>query len=50
VWAIADEAAMPALGLSRGPRQLTRGMHAYSLLGHRMYGATLEAVRRLGTR
>jgi hypothetical protein len=36
--------------LSRGPRQLTAGMHAYSLLGHWVYGATLESVRRLGTR
>jgi uncharacterized membrane protein YagU involved in acid resistance len=50
VWALADEGAMPALGLSRGPRQLTGGMHAYSLLGHWIYGATLECVRRLGTR
>jgi uncharacterized membrane protein YagU involved in acid resistance len=49
VWAIADEGAMPVLGLSRGPRQLTGGMHAYSLLGHWIYGATLECVRRLGT-
>ena len=50
VWALADEGAMPALGLSRGPRQLTGGMHAYSLLGHWIYGATLECARNIGMR
>ena len=48
VWAAADEGAMPALGLSRGPRALTPGLHLYSLFGHWVYGATLEAVRRAG--
>jgi hypothetical protein len=38
---------MPALGLSRSPREQSAGMHAYSLAGHWIYGATLEAVRRL---
>ena len=47
VWAIADESLMPALGLSRGPRQLPIGVHLYSLTGHWVYGATLESVRRL---
>jgi uncharacterized membrane protein YagU involved in acid resistance len=50
VWATADELAMPALGLSRGPMRLTPGMHAYSLAGHWIYGATLESVRRLAAR
>jgi uncharacterized membrane protein YagU involved in acid resistance len=50
VWAIADEGVMPALGLSRGPRQLPLGVHAYALCGHWVYGATLEAVMRTGTR
>ena len=45
VWATADEGLMPALGLSRGPRQLSVGMHAYSLLGHAVYGIALECVR-----
>jgi hypothetical protein len=44
VWAIADQGITPALGLSRSPRQLTPGMHAYSLVGHLVYGATLDAV------
>ncbi len=47
VWAAADETAMPALGLSRGPRQLGFGVHAYSLTGHWVYGASLELCRRL---
>lgn len=45
VWAIADEGLMPVLNLSRGPRRLSTGMHAYSLLGHAVYGATLECAR-----
>jgi uncharacterized membrane protein YagU involved in acid resistance len=48
VWAIADEAVMPALGLSRGPREQPLGVHAYALSGHWVFGATLECVRRLG--
>jgi hypothetical protein len=46
VWLVADEGAMPALGLSRRARQLPAGVHAYSIGGHWVYGATLEAVRR----
>lgn len=46
VWAIADEGAMPALGLSRGPRELPLGVHAYALAGHWVYGATLEGSMR----
>jgi hypothetical protein len=48
VWAIADEGVMPALGLSRGPRQLTPGVLAYGLLGHFVFGAALESTLRLG--
>lgn len=45
VWATADEGLMPALGLSRSARELSAGMHVYSLLGHAVYGAALEGVR-----
>jgi uncharacterized membrane protein YagU involved in acid resistance len=45
VWATADEGLMPALQLSRGPRQLSVGMHVYSLLGHFVFGTALECVR-----
>jgi hypothetical protein len=47
VWVAADETAMPALGLSRGPGELGPGVHAYALTGHWVYGASLELFRRL---
>ena len=50
VWALADEGMVPALGLSRGPRQLSLGVHAYSLLGHAIFGAALEGARRAARR
>ena len=49
VWALADEGLVPALGLSRGPGQISPGLHAYSMTGHAIYGASLEAVMRLAT-
>jgi hypothetical protein len=49
VWIVADETIMPALHLSRGPRQLPAGLHAYALAGHWVYGLTLEFVSRLGS-
>jgi uncharacterized membrane protein YagU involved in acid resistance len=50
VWLCADEGLMPAFGLSRGPRELSAGMHLYSLVGHWVYGATLESTRQLTRR
>lgn len=47
VWIVADEMIMPALGLSRGPRQLPVGVHAYALTSHWVYGLTLESVTRV---
>lgn len=44
VWAVADEAAIPALGLSRGPNRLGRGVLLYSLAAHLVYGLALDAV------
>jgi uncharacterized membrane protein YagU involved in acid resistance len=46
VWAIADEGVIPALGLSRNPRQIPADVHLYALAGHWVYGATLESFRR----
>jgi uncharacterized membrane protein YagU involved in acid resistance len=46
VWAVADEGVMPALGLSKSPRQLPLGIHVYAVSGHAVFGATVEAVRR----
>jgi hypothetical protein len=48
VWAVADELIMPLFGLSRGPRQLPAGVHAYALAGHCVYGLTLETITRYG--
>jgi hypothetical protein len=49
VWLTADEGVMPALRLSRSPAELRPGIHVYSMAGHWIYGAALEAVRRAGT-
>jgi putative membrane protein len=45
VWAVADEGVVPALGLSRGPREASAALLAYGLLSHFVYGLTTEAVR-----
>ena len=47
VWAAADEGVIPAMGLSRGPRELPAGVHAYALVSHLGFGATLDAVVRI---
>lgn len=46
VWAVADEGIVPALGLSRGPREASTGLLAYGFLSHCVYGLTTEMVRR----
>lgn len=46
VWLLADEAAVPALGLSKGPTEYPLSKHAYSLASHFVYGLTTEFVRR----
>ncbi|HJT64959.1 MAG TPA: DUF1440 domain-containing protein [Pyrinomonadaceae bacterium] len=46
VWVIADEAVVPALGLSREPADYPASIHAYSFASHLVYGLTTELVRR----
>jgi hypothetical protein len=46
LWAIADEGAVPALGLSRGPREASPGLLAYGFLSHCVFGITTELVRK----
>jgi hypothetical protein len=46
VWAGADEAAMPALGLSRPTTERPPEAHAHALFAHFVFGVTLEVVRR----
>jgi hypothetical protein len=47
VWAAADEGAVPAMGLSKKPSEIPMGVHAFALSAHWVYGATLEACRRI---
>lgn len=46
VWLLADEAALPILGLEKHPLQRSAKRHAGSLLMHIAYGVSLDLVRR----
>ena len=46
VWLIADEAALPALGLAKSPTEIPFSTHAYALGSHFVYGLTTEIVRK----
>ncbi|MCA1593743.1 MAG: DUF1440 domain-containing protein [Acidobacteria bacterium] len=46
VWFVADEAAVPALGLSKAPTEYPLSTHAYALVSHFVYGLTTDIVRR----
>lgn len=46
VWVIADEAIVPAVGLSRTPSEYPASIHAYAFTSHLVYGLTTEIVRR----
>lgn len=45
VWAIADEIAMPLLGLSRTPQERRAQDHLHSLAAHLVFGAATEQMR-----
>ena len=45
-WLVADEAAVPALGLSKAPTEYPPSVHVESLAAHLVYGLTTELVRR----
>lgn len=47
VAVLADEALVPAAGLSSAPWRTPPASHAYSLASHLVFGAALEAARRL---
>ena len=47
VWLGADEIAMPALGLSKGPTELPASTHLQAFAAHLVYGLTADTVRRL---
>jgi uncharacterized membrane protein YagU involved in acid resistance len=46
VWLIADDVAVPALGLSKPPTEYPLSTHAYALASHFVYGLTTDVVRR----
>ncbi|HET7620219.1 MAG TPA: DUF1440 domain-containing protein [Vicinamibacterales bacterium] len=46
VWLLADEIAVPAAGLAKGPTSYPPSTHAYALASHLVYGAATESVRR----
>lgn len=46
VWLVADEASLPALGLSKPPTKVPLSTHVYGFASHLVYGAVAEAVRR----
>jgi hypothetical protein len=45
VWAIADELAMPILGLSRPTTRRPAGMHLQAAAAHLVYGGVTELTR-----
>lgn len=45
-WLIADEITVPALRLSKGPKEYPISTHAYALASHLVYGMTAELSRR----
>ena len=45
-WLVADETAVPLLGLSKGPTEYPLSTHVYALASHFVYGLTAEVVRR----
>ena len=45
-WLVADETAVPLLGLAKAPTEYPLSTHAYALASHLVYGATAELVRR----
>lgn len=45
-WLMADEMAVPLLGLSKGPTEYPPSTHAYALASHLVYGLTAEVTRR----
>ena len=45
-WLIADETAVPLLGLSKGPTEYPLSTHVYAFASHLVYGVTAEFSRR----
>jgi putative membrane protein len=50
VWLVADEAGVPALGLSDAPWKSPLKSHVYALASHLVYGAALGLLSQLAER
>lgn len=50
VWLLADEVAVPALGLGKTPAETPLKKHLQALGTHLVYGLTTEGVRRAGSK
>lgn len=46
VWFVADEIALPALGLSKKPTDYPAGVHTKALASHLVYGLSTDLVRK----
>lgn len=46
LFLVADEIAVPALGLSRKPTDYPLSFHLYGLASHLVYGVSTEAMRK----
>jgi len=46
LWALADELAVPAVGLSKPAKEIPLTTHFYALSSHLVYGWITETVRR----
>jgi len=47
LWWVADNTAVPAVGLSKRPSAYPPSTHAYALSSHLVYGFVTESVRRV---
>jgi hypothetical protein len=47
LWWLADNTAVPAIGLSKKPSAYPPSTHAYALSSHLVYGFVTETVRRI---
>jgi len=47
LWWVADNMAVPAVGLSKMPSEYPPSTHAYALSSHLAYGFVTETVRRV---
>jgi putative membrane protein len=46
IWLLADEAIVPAAGMSKAPTEYPLSIHLYALASHLVFGVSTEAVRR----